>query len=735
MVIIGRGAPADIIIPVPQVSARHAEIRHLRDDLYLLTDLGSSNGTFVREQRITSAEMRLSDSIRFGSFKIDLSAYAHLIPPAAGPGETAQAATGPAVIIGRQHPADIVVNADMVSARHAELRHVHDDVYLLTDLGSSNGTFVNGQRIDRAEVRPWDAVSFGSQSIEFASMAARVPRATPAESPPQQPEVASPASDGSAPAEEAEFQAPAPTEPEIPTGSTQSTIRNPWALRRSLAAAAVVMIVALGWGLHSLFAAPYGKQRAALVQRISMMEDTHNQRVAMLGNRDQATVLKGIGELLGEPQKLEEVQGSVENLRASATWFNQILFEPPIEDSWNDEIIESLRTVYSQLSGRYDSLVRTSIGTIRSEIKTASSFNDVCDSARRFDVRSHAVADSVRGLSTTIASAHLAEFDDLRQLVVSPFSTNQEELQLMVVELGAKMVDSLKDDVDERLQTTRGAADAPSAVNASKSLVQWLREARENTAAIANLGIPSKDIATITREIDKAVRQAREIIEWVNHGISAQKRCRDRLGEAIEQAKTANTQLQHLERFASSDQILPVLIHWSSAASLGRRALSDLEVRPPAKLKPLCERIVAPTRDSAGEVVNKIETHLRVVDAKYAEAVQQESTFLGSSARAGARTMDYLGKLAGQTLDRAANSRMGREIGISVKMLILSHKMLYDMMDPDSDPISWAFKYQDDMASLMDETDEVMRMEGPSITGKNTFIEDLVDIAYENSFD
>lgn len=76
MAIIGREPPADIVIPAPQVSARHAQILHLQGDRYLLQDLGSSNGTFVNGRRIDREEVGLADRIRLGSFELSLAAYA-----------------------------------------------------------------------------------------------------------------------------------------------------------------------------------------------------------------------------------------------------------------------------------------------------------------------------------------------------------------------------------------------------------------------------------------------------------------------------------------------------------------------------------------------------------------------------------------------------------------------------------------------------------------------------------
>jgi pSer/pThr/pTyr-binding forkhead associated (FHA) protein len=50
------------------------------------------------------------------------------------------------ITIGRDPSNDIVINEAEVSRKHARL-FFQDETYLLEDLGSTNGTFVNGQRL------------------------------------------------------------------------------------------------------------------------------------------------------------------------------------------------------------------------------------------------------------------------------------------------------------------------------------------------------------------------------------------------------------------------------------------------------------------------------------------------------------------------------------------------------------------------------------------------------------
>ena len=53
-----------------------------------------------------------------------------------------------------------MLSDDTVSRRHAEL-FLDGGRWILRDLGSSNGTWVNGRRVVEAEVRTGDVVHFG----------------------------------------------------------------------------------------------------------------------------------------------------------------------------------------------------------------------------------------------------------------------------------------------------------------------------------------------------------------------------------------------------------------------------------------------------------------------------------------------------------------------------------------------------------------------------------------------
>ena len=67
--------------------------------------------------------------------------------------------------IGRGSEFDMVLDEDMVSRRHAKIATLHGQV-VLQDLKSTNGTFVNGERVTLVRLKPGDKVLIGTNIME-----------------------------------------------------------------------------------------------------------------------------------------------------------------------------------------------------------------------------------------------------------------------------------------------------------------------------------------------------------------------------------------------------------------------------------------------------------------------------------------------------------------------------------------------------------------------------------------
>lgn len=181
---VGRDPLSDIVIDDVRVSWHHAVLRTL-DGHWSIEDEDSTNGTYTGGRRIHESDVGPGTLIRFGHpedgpqavLKVR-SAPAPVHPPDRPSAVSMPAATGTfrqpttvrplpsrTVRIGRGSGNDLVVDDLGVSRRHAELLAHADGTYEIVDLGSHNGTFLNGQPADRAPVAPGDIVGIGHSAF------------------------------------------------------------------------------------------------------------------------------------------------------------------------------------------------------------------------------------------------------------------------------------------------------------------------------------------------------------------------------------------------------------------------------------------------------------------------------------------------------------------------------------------------------------------------------------------
>ncbi|WP_328483797.1 ATP transporter ATP-binding protein/permease [Streptomyces sp. NBC_00377] len=177
---IGRDPLSDIVIDDTRVSWHHAVLRP-DGDHWILEDEQSTNGTYTDGRRVQEWDVGPGSVIRLGS-------------PADGPclvlsgrpaplAERPSAVSRPAVTgtfrrptsvralpprtvrIGRAADNDLVVDDLVVSRRHAELRELPGGGHEIADLGSHNGTYLNGLPVTRAPLGPGDVVGIGHSAF------------------------------------------------------------------------------------------------------------------------------------------------------------------------------------------------------------------------------------------------------------------------------------------------------------------------------------------------------------------------------------------------------------------------------------------------------------------------------------------------------------------------------------------------------------------------------------------
>ncbi|NWJ94612.1 MAG: FHA domain-containing protein [Chloroflexi bacterium] len=191
VITIGRSANNDIVISDPQTSRRHLEIQR-EGNGYVAIDAGSANGFYVNDQQVKRAALRHGDIISIGLVRMAFLwqtppiAKTHLIsnqsinqptmvpasnqpafsppptPPTENPAglENITLKMNATTVIGREPGLnDVVLDNPQVSRQHFQIvsqgggaaSHINTTSHI-SDLRSTNGTYVNGRRISETPV-------------------------------------------------------------------------------------------------------------------------------------------------------------------------------------------------------------------------------------------------------------------------------------------------------------------------------------------------------------------------------------------------------------------------------------------------------------------------------------------------------------------------------------------------------------------------------------------------------
>jgi len=200
-ILIGRSEECDFVLRDEMVSSRHAGLSR-QDGFLLLEDLDSVNGTYVDDRRIKRMRISWRQEFEIGNHTLtavdvfaavrgeDLSTQTAMFSAStaknianvlladqdsSGVGllsgvsalgsRSLKLEAGDTATVGRDVDLEVVYDTPNVSRRHARIRGTNKGL-VVEDLGSTNGTWVNGERIRQPRlVGPGDDVRFGHQKL------------------------------------------------------------------------------------------------------------------------------------------------------------------------------------------------------------------------------------------------------------------------------------------------------------------------------------------------------------------------------------------------------------------------------------------------------------------------------------------------------------------------------------------------------------------------------------------
>lgn len=164
---VGRDAArCQIVMDHPSVSSLHAEILPGEGGVRLIDH--STNGTFVDGRRVTTVQLEDGGYITFGRYAGKSLIFRTGFEPEVK--LEAVDLSRDRTTIGRDPSNDVCINHPLISKHHAEVIREGDKLTLV-DLGSTNGTFVNGIKVKSHVLQPMDRIIMGPSELNFTGTA------------------------------------------------------------------------------------------------------------------------------------------------------------------------------------------------------------------------------------------------------------------------------------------------------------------------------------------------------------------------------------------------------------------------------------------------------------------------------------------------------------------------------------------------------------------------------------
>lgn len=178
---MGRAEDNEVVLSDVGVSRRHAQVYVSRGEV-TVEDLGSGNGTYYNGYRIQSQPISDGDEIVVDPFVLQFRIRGSASARALDDDEVAPARlevvvgtglagnsypiTSRGLSIGRAEDRDVVI-PDPAASRHHTQISLQSGEYVLRDMGSANGVFVNAVRVRECTLADGDLVRIGNTEMRF----------------------------------------------------------------------------------------------------------------------------------------------------------------------------------------------------------------------------------------------------------------------------------------------------------------------------------------------------------------------------------------------------------------------------------------------------------------------------------------------------------------------------------------------------------------------------------------
>lgn len=478
-----------------------------------------------------------------------------------------------------------------------------------------------------------------------------------------------------------------------------------------------------------LYVIPYGK-------KVKQFEANFNQCKADIENTCQTLTTtntltqftKSLSAFLLLPEKLREQKNNLNILQNDLNFLKGLWSKTTINPNDIDLLQKAVLQTHDEIPQLVSILISSDCKSRQNNIRNSFSLMDLNTLLNTTKVQ----YDSLFILLANTAKSK--EFDkSISFNIIQKDKVFIEAMSNQSIEALTKLHDEQYKSVKESLLNSYTLKDASQLTN---SYLNWIKTCKNAINLSLSLGSTEKKCQALNSNLDKDLEIMKELCMMFDNVIESEKNANNILLQALEKMDQSNNRLQNLEKFASSDDIMVVYNCWKDAEEEVLKAKSALNFHGSrgGDRQAIWDNLVSKPRSNIESIHESVLAHKNYVGEQYVQAASEESTVQGNVTRTVQRGWNRLKQYLGRQVEQASNTRIAKELSISVKLLILGTKAFYDLQNPNVDPLTWAFSYEGDVNNIMNETDQVMRMEGPSLTGKNTIVEDFVNIAYEKSF-